>query len=113
MQGYRLDFFKPESERSIWNGAAANVIEDENESVWGAVWELDLMDMASLDAQEGVHIDIYVPVMKEVHTPAGELFECRFYQMSNAPSNKLKLSSDTLPHERKPSKSLYFVFNHI
>lgn len=67
MQGYRLDFFKPESERSIWNGAAANVIEDENESVWGAVWELDLMDMASLDAQEGVHIDIYVPVMKEVH----------------------------------------------
>lgn len=68
------------------------------------------MDMASLDAQEGVHLDWYVPLIKDVHTPDGEVLECRLYKMSVAPTNKLKLndSSAPIPHERKPSKSLYF-----
>lgn len=109
LQNYRLDFYKPASEPSIWNGASANVIEDETKSVWGAVWEIDLMDMASLDAQEGVHLDMYVPLIKEVHTPDDEVLECRLYQMSVAPTNPLKLYSEPIPLERKPSKSLYFL----
>lgn len=102
-----MDFYKPESAKSYWNGSSATVTEDENKSVWGALWEIDLMDMPMLDNQEGVHLDQYVPLIKEVYKPDGEVVECRLYQMCGAPTDRLKLNSDTLPNERKPSKSLY------
>lgn len=61
--------------------------------------------LASLDCQEGVHIDIYVPLIKEVHTLDGEVIECRTYQMIKTPTNALNLHSPEIPNERKPSKS--------
>lgn len=108
-QGYRLDFYKPKDEPSIWNGASATIKEDENHSVWGAVWEIDLTHLASLDRQEGVHIDKYVPLIKEVHTPDGEVIECRTYQMIKTPTNAIDLHSPEIPHERKPSKSKQLI----
>lgn len=50
LQNYRLDFYKPERDTSIWNGSSATIEEDDDgKCVWGAVWEIDLTDMASLD----------------------------------------------------------------
>lgn len=103
-QGYRLDFYQPAGEPTIWNGSSATVNEDDNHTVWGAVYEIDLMHMASLDAQEGVHIDKYVPLIKQVETQDGEILECRLYQMTNAPTNAIKFSDPDIPYERKPSK---------
>lgn len=103
-QGYRLDFYQPLGEPTIWNGSSATVIEDEKHTIWGAVYEIDLMHLASLDIQEGVHIDKYIPLIKEVVTPDGEVLECRLYQMLNVPTNSINLSDSNIPYERKPSK---------
>lgn len=100
-----MDFYKPKDEPSVWNGAAATIKEDENHSVWGAIWEIDLTQLASLDCQEGVHIDIYVPLIKEVYTPDDKVIECRTYQMIKTPTNAINLHSPEIPYERKPSKS--------
>lgn len=62
------------------------------------------MHLASLDIQEGVHIDKYIPLIKEVVTPHGDVLECRLYQMLNVPSNSINLSDSNIPYERKPSK---------
>lgn len=113
MQGYRLDFYQPQNEPTIWNGSSANIVEDENKNVWGAVWEIDLMHLASLDAQEGVHIDKYVPLIKDVYTQDGETIECRIYQMVDAPNNEVKLSEPTTPYERKPSKSMLIYHSKL
>lgn len=107
VQGYRLDFYKEPGLPSIWNGSSATIVEDENRSIWGAVYEIDLTHLPSLDAQEGVHIDYYVPLIKEVVTPDGEVLECRLYQMTNLPNNSIDLKSPTIPHERQPSKCKY------
>lgn len=100
-----MDFYKEPGQPSIWNGSSATVVEDEKRTIWGAVYEIDLTHLPSLDAQEGVHIDMYVPLIKEVVTPNGEVLECRLYQMTNSPSNAIDLSNPSNPHERKPSKS--------
>lgn len=105
-QGYRLGFYIPPGEPSIWNGASATVIEDDKHSVWGALYEIDLTHMASLDCQEGVHIDKYIPLIKEVVKPDGEVVECRLYQMLNAPSKAVDYSNLDIPNELKPSKSM-------
>lgn len=99
-----MDFYQPLGEPTIWNGSSATIIEDDNHEIWGAVYEIDLMHMASLDAQEGVHIDKYVPLMKEVVTTDGKILVCRVYQMTNVPTNPVNLSDPNIPYERKPSK---------
>lgn len=74
------------------------------------MYEIDLMHLASLDIQEGVHIDKYVPLIKEVITPNGEVLECRLYQMINMPTNPIDLKDVAIPFERKPSKSTYIFY---
>lgn len=104
-QGYRLGFYLPPGEPSIWNGASATVIDDDKHSVWGALYEIDLMHMASLDCQEGVHINKYIPLIKNVFKPDGEIMECRLYQMLDVPTKSVDYSSPDIPNEQKPSKS--------
>lgn len=67
------------------------------------------MHMASLDIQEGVHIDKYIPLIKNVVKPNGEAVECRLYQMLDAPSKPIDYSNPNIPNEHKPSKSMYIV----
>lgn len=62
-------------------------------------------------SQEGVHIDIYAPLIKEVETPDGEILECRMYQMLNTPKNKIKLSDPKISPERQPSKTYLEVIH--
>lgn len=101
-----MGFYIPTGEPSIWNGASATVIEDEKHSVWGALYEIDLMHMASLDIQEGVHIDKYIPLIKNVVKPDGVEIECRLYQMLDVPSKPIDYSDPTIPNEHKPSRSM-------
>lgn len=35
----------------------------------------------------------------------GDVIECRLYQMTDLPLNKVKLKDPTIPFERKPSKT--------
>lgn len=56
-------------------------------------------------SQEGVHINKYFPLIKEVHTSDGDVIECRMYQMADMPLNKIKLKDPNIPYERKPSKT--------
>lgn len=44
-------------------------------------------------------------MIKEVHTPDGDVIECRLYQMSDMPLTKVKFKDSNIPHERKPSKT--------
>lgn len=88
------------------------MIEDEKHSVWGALYEIDLMHMASLDAQEGVHIDKYIPLIKNVVRSDGEEVECRLYQMLDVSPRPIDYSNPSIPDEHKPSKSMY-KFNYV
>lgn len=44
-------------------------------------------------------------MIKEVHTPDGEVIECRLYQMAELPLDKVKLKDRSIPYERKPSRT--------
>ncbi|XP_055298889.1 gamma-glutamylcyclotransferase-like isoform X2 [Sitodiplosis mosellana] len=106
LKGYRLDFYQPVGEPSpVWNGSRATVVEDENYTVWGAVYEIDLKHLPSLDAQEGVNSKRYVPITKEIVTSDEEVLTCRSYQLTEQPTNAVNLSDPTIPLERKPSKT--------
>lgn len=52
---------------------------DAGRHVWGALWELDLSNLASLDNQEHVHLNLYRPLNITVETPTGETKEARVY----------------------------------
>lgn len=45
-KNYRLDF-NYQSDR--WHGAAATVVPDPGEHLWGAIWEIRNEDLTSLD----------------------------------------------------------------
>ncbi|XP_055315981.1 gamma-glutamylcyclotransferase-like [Sitodiplosis mosellana] len=105
LNGYRLGFYKQTGESNGWNGACATIFDDKNGTVSGAVYELDLKHLPSLDDQEGVNKNIYAPLVKEVITSDGKVLECRTYQMSGAPTDELNLSDPNIPFERKPSKT--------
>ena len=51
LSNYKLEF---NSISKKWGGAVATINPDKNEDVWGVLWELDIIHMATLDKQEGV-----------------------------------------------------------
>ena len=56
LSDYRLDFDR----RSFtWKGATATVVPSCGDSVWGVVWLIKFSELSNLDAQEGVHVNIY------------------------------------------------------
>lgn len=77
-----MDFFVHSSR---WNGAAATIVPDNGRHVWGALWEISLKNLASLDHQEGVHINMYRPLEVTVETPEGETKTARVYMLCNNP----------------------------
>lgn len=70
------------------------------DEVWGAVWEIDMKNLADLDRQEGVHNKVYKPLIMNIEIPNGDIISCRVYQLVNNPS---KLTTNIVPFERKPS----------
>lgn len=98
LNNYRLDFIRYSTR---WRGASATIVPCKGSSVWGAIWEIDMKHMESLDDQEGVTQKVYFPLMVDVESPDGGLQNCRVYQQHQTPEKSVPL--ELLPHERQPS----------
>lgn len=99
LKNYRLDF----NYKSIrWQGAAATIVPDKGKHLWGALWEIDNVNMESLDRQEGVGVGVYEVKHLPVELPDGQVTECRTYQLCVLPET-LK-DGEILPESRRPSK---------
>ncbi|BFF93208.1 gamma-glutamylcyclotransferase-like [Drosophila madeirensis] len=103
LSDYRLDFAH-ESPR--WRGASATIVPTPGEHTWGALWEIDLSNMADID---NVHLGTYeattvcVKLQNEKsHIPA------RAFMMTKThlpETNLYDMSPDQVPSERQPSKT--------
>uniref|UniRef100_A0A8D9B8X9 gamma-glutamylcyclotransferase n=1 Tax=Cacopsylla melanoneura TaxID=428564 RepID=A0A8D9B8X9_9HEMI len=102
LKNYRLDFNRY-SER--WKGSVATVVPDQDEEVWGALWEIDVKDMDNLDSQEGVHIGWYRVFQPQIQTNNdNQTVQCRSYHLIDQPPKQTPL-----PEERYPSKLYHEV----
>ena len=62
----------------------ADIVETPNDSMWGAVWQIDTAESDALDRQEGVHADPqgYHRLDVIVESSNGRLIHCRTYQVT-------------------------------
>lgn len=73
---------------------------DPGREVWGAIWEIKLEDLASLDSQEGVDRKVYRPMDITVETAHGSSETCRVYILCNNPdSRQPRLGTTATPSE--------------
>ncbi|VVC86679.1 unnamed protein product [Leptidea sinapis] len=93
LKDYRLDFNKYSSN---WRGAAATIVEDPGNVVWGAVWSMNPGEILKLDKQE----EGYFAKSVRVHTTEGFEITARTYQMFENPP---KARTNFLPEDRRPS----------
>ncbi|EZA55182.1 hypothetical protein DMN91_001351 [Ooceraea biroi] len=98
IKNFRLDFNRY-SKR--WRGTSATIVETENSTVWGVVWQLDKCNLSTLDCQEGVQDNIYHAMSVNVETCDGATLECRVYQQCDNP--KERVQPVDLPMDRRPS----------
>ncbi|XP_059621994.1 gamma-glutamylcyclotransferase-like isoform X1 [Phlebotomus argentipes] len=101
LKNHRLDFFYYATR---WGGAPSTVVPAPGENVWGAIWEIDMENLDSLDKQEGVHRGVYQPLSLPIETPRGETLICRVYQLVNNPDD-YPVKNGVRIEERKPSYS--------
>lgn len=85
-----------------WRGSGATIVEDSNSTVWGAIYEIDILNLKDLDRQEGVP-NVYIPITVNVETSTNGIVACRTYTHVENPSSQS--SPSNLPDERKPSLS--------
>lgn len=85
-----------------WKGAPATIVPKSGSSVWGALWELDMEHMASLDEQEGVTSKVYFPKQVDVELIDGTVKNCRVYQLCDNAAAIDNICD--LPENQKPSK---------
>lgn len=97
LKGYRLDFNKLSR---TWDGSPSTVVPDDENHVWGALWQLNISDKKNLDKQEGVGSKMYEPFEAIVVTPDGKDLSCRCYKLVDQPKKVIPI-----PLERRPSKS--------
>jgi gamma-glutamylcyclotransferase len=95
-----LDFF---FHNTRWQGAAATIVPEIGREVWGAIWEINVVNLAHLDMQEGVHKQVYRPLSVPIETPDGETLICRAYQLVKNPVD-LPVGAE-IPEERQPSQT--------
>ncbi|XP_063826579.1 gamma-glutamylcyclotransferase-like [Ostrinia nubilalis] len=100
LDNHHLDFIKYSEN---WRGSSATIVPVEGCHVWGAVWQLDIIDMPALDIQEGVDTNWYFPKTVDIVTLHGETLQCRTYQQTVNPVPCKKI--DELPEERRPSST--------
>ncbi|XP_055631361.1 gamma-glutamylcyclotransferase-like [Toxorhynchites rutilus septentrionalis] len=101
IENYSLDFFHFAAR---WRGAPATIVENEGYKVWGAIWEIESINLTGLDRQEGVHNQVYKPLTLPVYTSEGGTLECRVYQLVKNPP-KADFTEPDRPFERQPSKT--------
>ncbi|XP_044249751.1 gamma-glutamylcyclotransferase [Drosophila takahashii] len=101
---YRLDFA---FESARWGGAVATIVPTQGDHAWGTLWKIDLTNLPDIDNQEGVHEGIYESRTVYVK-PRGESdpVPARAYLLTKQPDTNLyKLSKDSVPASRQPSKT--------
>ncbi|XP_063984999.1 gamma-glutamylcyclotransferase-like [Diachasmimorpha longicaudata] len=98
LKDFRLDFTRYSEN---WRGASATIVPTPDAHVWGAIWEIDLCNLADLDRQEGVDDAIYFPLEVDVERPEGGTVKCRVYQQCNNPRECIHVAK--LPEQRQPS----------
>lgn len=99
LENFRLDFA---GYSNSWRGASATVAPKQGSHVWGAIWNIGSEHMDSLDKQEGVLDNIYVPLYMDIVLPDGTLKNCKLYQHTEVPKDYGDIKN--LPEERRPSK---------
>ncbi|XP_056640476.1 gamma-glutamylcyclotransferase-like [Diorhabda sublineata] len=97
LKNYALDFG---NYSTFWKGCAATIVEKPGNEVWGALWELNDVDFENLDKQEGVHLNIYRPIIVDIETPDGKIIKCKSYQQVNKYE---EIDLTKLPEDRRPS----------
>uniref|UniRef100_A0A6M2DP07 gamma-glutamylcyclotransferase n=1 Tax=Xenopsylla cheopis TaxID=163159 RepID=A0A6M2DP07_XENCH len=95
---YCLDFNKYSDK---WGGASATVVPKVGEHVWGAIWEIENKNLASLDKQEGVHLNSYQAKDINIKTKSGKNVLCRIYEQCKLPPTLQP--GEPFPEDRKPS----------
>ncbi|CAH1636414.1 unnamed protein product [Spodoptera littoralis] len=98
LDNFRLDFVH---HYNLWGGSVATIVPNLKEHVWGAVWKMQCEEMPSLDKQEGVDLQQYVPKQVYIKYRDGKQAKCRTYQHTSFPPDVCSLSS--LPAHRRPS----------
>ncbi|OTF74623.1 hypothetical protein BLA29_008303 [Euroglyphus maynei] len=90
LNGYRLSF---NGNSQLWLGATANIVQDSNSSVYGAVYTLDKDDIDNLDRQECGYEPIEVTIkLYEINDQP--IVKCRTYvQKSNVNANESTIPS--------------------
>lgn len=99
-----------------WLGAPATIAPKKGAVVYGAVYELDLVNLADLDwwvisqskfqyilfylSQENVKEGVYIPISVPVESKSGEVLMCRAYQLANIPE---EWDSPSAQRENQPS----------
>ncbi|CAL4101429.1 unnamed protein product [Meganyctiphanes norvegica] len=68
-----------------WKGAAATIMKEKGQHMYGVLWELDDEHMKSLDEQEGVEKGIYEVHPVTVEITNGELVQARSYKIIRPP----------------------------
>ncbi|XP_018321121.1 gamma-glutamylcyclotransferase-like [Agrilus planipennis] len=99
LENYRLDFI---TFASGWNGAIATIVPHRDLEVWGAIWEINLDDLARLDCQEGVHNNMYYPLDVDVILMDDSKLTCRTYIQTVVPNFFHDIKK--LPMNRRPSR---------
>ncbi|XP_012225596.1 gamma-glutamylcyclotransferase-like isoform X2 [Linepithema humile] len=94
-----IGFIKRYSKR--WCGPSATIVETENFTVWGVIWELDNCNLTTLDCQEGVQDNLYHAMFVNVETPNGTILKCRVYQQCSNPKEYIKPID--FPMNKRPS----------
>lgn len=77
-----------------WNGAPSTIVPDVGREVWGAIWEINMQNLHSLDSQEGVDRNVYRPLEVTVETPSGSTDICRVYILCDNPGPLHSLDQD-------------------
>ncbi|XP_077285234.1 gamma-glutamylcyclotransferase-like [Arctopsyche grandis] len=95
LKDHRLDFI---GHSLRWGGAPATIVPHVGESVWGAIWEIDMKNLPDLDDQEGVAANIYFPRTVDIHLIDGQVISCRTYQRTVDPPDGSNYPAD------KPSR---------
>ncbi|XP_063610195.1 gamma-glutamylcyclotransferase-like [Penaeus indicus] len=78
LKDFRLDF-NYFSQR--WQGAAATIVEDPGNHLYGVLWEIANEDMKHLDKQEGVDHGVYKAIEVDVEASDGKMVKARSYQL--------------------------------
>jgi gamma-glutamylcyclotransferase (GGCT)/AIG2-like uncharacterized protein YtfP len=81
-----------------WGGGVADVVPAPGDEVWGALWLIDAVDAAALDAQEGVHATPPryrrepVEIESAASSPAGERVRCLVYRVHDGVASTSELA---------------------